>query len=235
MPSRCRGPSAAAAELAVRPTTQAGSGAEGRPEAELPADPTLARLAELTEVMRRLRRECAWKRGQTHRSLVRYLLEETHETVEAIESEDPEGLREELGDLLLQVWFHAVVAEESGDFTLADVAAGITDKLVRRNPHVFGPGTSGDAPDDPATINEVWESIKAAEKRRGSVTDGLPSSLPALLYADKVVDRLGREGRPVHPRPEGDLGERLLALVVEARAAGVDPEQTLRDAVRRRL
>jgi XTP/dITP diphosphohydrolase len=199
-------------------------------------DPTLAGLGELTEVMRQLRRECAWKREQTHRSLVRYLLEETHETVEAIETGDPDHLREELGDLLLQVWFHAVVAEEAGEFTLADVAAGITAKLRRRNPHVFGERGPGDGPErDAATINEVWESIKAAEKQRASATDGLPGSLPALLYADKVVDRLGREGAAVDADPEGGLGERLLALVVEAHAAGVDPEQVLRDAVRRRV
>lgn len=199
------------------------------------ADPTADRLVELTEVMRRLRRECAWKREQTHRSLVRYLLEETHETVEAIETGDPDHLREELGDLLLQVWFHAVVAEESGDFTMADVAEGIVDKLHRRNPHVFGEAGQGSGPVDAATINEVWESIKAGEKQRASVTDGLPGSLPALLYADKVVDRLAREGASVDADPDGDLGERLLALVVEARAAGVDPEQILRDACRRRL
>ncbi len=200
-----------------------------------PDDPTVARLAELTEVMRQLRRECAWKREQTHRSLVRYLLEETHETVEAVETGDPDHLREELGDLLLQVWFHAIVAEEAGDFTMAEVAAGIIDKLHRRNPHVFGDARGGPGEADAATINEVWESIKAGEKQRTSVTDGLPGSLPALLYADKVVDRLSREGASVDADPDGDLGERLLALVVEARAAGVDPEQTLRDAVRRRL
>ncbi len=195
------------------------------------SDPTLDRLAELTTVMWQLRRECAWKAGQTHRSLVRYLLEETHETVEAIESGDADHLREELGDLLLQVWFHAIVAEQAGEFSLADVAAGITDKLHRRNPHVFGDAPGG----DPAAINEVWESIKAAEKGRDTVTDGLPASLPALLYADKVVDRLAREGRPVEVDAAGGLGERLLALVVEARASGSDPEQALRDAVRRRV
>lgn len=194
-------------------------------------DTSVERLAELTGVMRRLRAECDWKRGQTHRSLVRYLLEEAHETVEAIEAGDDEHLREELGDLLLQVWFHAVIAEEAGEFTLADVAESITDKMVRRNPHVFGDAPGGDA----ATINELWESVKAAEKQRTSVVDGLPASLPALLYADKVVDRLAREGRPVAADPAGDLGERLLALVVEARATGTDPEQALRDAVRRRL
>ena len=89
--------------------------------------------------MRQLRVECGWKASQTHRSLVRYLLEEAHETAEAIESGDPAHLREELGDLLLQIWFHAVIAEESGDFTLDDVVADIIAKMRRRNPHVFPP------------------------------------------------------------------------------------------------
>ncbi|MEZ5095777.1 MAG: MazG family protein [Nocardioides sp.] len=195
---------------------------------------TVALVTELLALMRRLRAECGWKREQTHRSLVRYLLEETHETVEAIESGDAEHLREELGDLLLQVWFHAVIGEETGEFTFDDVVRGLLDKLLRRNPHVFGE-CAGPAPTDPETINELWESVKAQEKRRGSPTDGLPASLPALLYADKVVDRLAREGRPVRVDAPADLGERLLAVVVEARAEGVDPEQALRLAVRRRL
>ncbi|WP_193605055.1 MazG family protein [Nocardioides dongkuii] len=191
-----------------------------------PAEP----LLEFREVMRRLRAECPWKAEQTHRSLVRYLLEETHETVEAIESGDPAHLREELGDLLLQVYFHAAVAEESGAFTIDDVAAGITEKMVRRNPHVFAP--SGEGPGDAAAVNDAWQAIKATEKDRTAVTDGLPASLPALLYADKVLDRLARAGTPVEPVGD-DLGDRLLALVAEARAAGVDPEQALRDTVRR--
>ena len=180
--------------------------------------------------MRRLRAECAWKAGQTHRSLARYLLEETHETLEAIDTGDAEHLREELGDLLLQVYFHAVIAEESGEFTLDDVAADITAKMYRRNPHVFGAGEGG----TPEEINEVWEAVKRAEKQRTSVTEGLPPGLPALLYADKVIDRLEREGRAVTPVGD-DLGDRLLALVAEAREHGVDPEQELRDAVRRLL
>ncbi|HQR28053.1 MAG TPA: MazG family protein [Nocardioides sp.] len=192
---------------------------------------TGALLLEFLGVMRRLRAECAWKGSQTHRTLVRYLLEETHETVDAIESGDADHLREELGDLLLQVWFHAVIAEEAGDFALDDVVTGIVDKLRRRNPHVFGDAQAG----DPAAVTEVWESIKATEKPRRSVTDGLPASLPALLYADKVLDRLARAGTPVTPDPGGDLGERLLALVVEAHAVGVDPEQALRTAVLRVL
>lgn len=186
-------------------------------------------LLEFLEVMRRLRAECAWKAGQTHRSLARYLLEETHETLEAIDTGDADHLREELGDLLLQVYFHAVIAEESGEFTIDDVAADVIAKMVRRNPHVFGSAPGG----SPAEINEVWESVKAAEKQRTSVTDGLPPGLPALLYADKVLDRLERAGQ--RPAPGDDLGGRLLALVAEARADGVDPEQALRDAVRRLL
>ncbi|GAW47794.1 MULTISPECIES: MazG family protein [unclassified Nocardioides] len=187
-------------------------------------------LLEFLEVMRRLRAECAWKGEQTHRSLARYLLEETHETLEAIDSGDAVHLREELGDLLLQVYFHAVIAEETGEFTIDDVAADVTAKMHRRNPHVFADAAGG----SPAEINEAWEAIKATEKQRESVTDGIPPTLPALLYADKVLDRLGRAGSA--PAPAGDdLGDRLLALVAEARESGIDPEQSLRDAVRRLL
>lgn len=186
--------------------------------------------------MRRLRVECAWKAGQTHRSLARYLLEETYETLEAIDTGDRTGdwehLREELGDLLLQVYFHAVIAEQNGEFTLDDVAADITAKMYRRNPHVFAP--EADSPTDAAAIDAAWQRIKAEEKQRTSVTDGLPPGLPALLYADKVLSRL--EGRPEGvPEPGDDLGDRLLALVAEARERGADPEQELRDAVRRLL
>ena len=212
-----------------------------------------APLLEFLEVMRRLRTECAWKAGQTHRSLARYLLEETHETLEAIDTGDAEHLREELGDLLLQVYFHAVIAEESGEFTIDDVAADITAKMHRRNPHVFGSAAAGTVPLGPQEINEAWEAIKATEKQRGSVTDGIPPGLPALLYADKVLDRLERstggsgelstepsaqkveDSPPPDDDPSLDLGDRLLALVAEARATGLDPEQALRDAVRRLL
>lgn len=200
-------------------------------------------LLELRGVMARLRAECPWKREQTHRSLLRYLLEEAYETVEAVEAGDPEPdpdhLREELGDLLLQVYFHAAVAAERDAFDIDDVARGITEKLVRRNPHVFGPRgeDARQEPQDAAAVNEAWEAIKAEEKsERTDPADGVPPTLPALLYADKLVDRLSRAGRPVHVEPDAEaLGERLLALVVEARADGVDPEQELRDAVRRRL
>lgn len=188
-------------------------------------------------MMRRLRAECPWKREQTHRSLVRYLLEESYEAVEALESGDDEHLREELGDLLLQVVFHAAIAEERGAFDLDDVARGITAKMRRRNPHVFGDHPAAGAEElDAAAVNELWEQAKAAEKDRATLDEGIPFALPALLYADKVLDRLDRAGRPVGvPAAPVDLGERLLALVQEARAAGTDPEQALREAVRRRL
>ena len=202
----------------------------------MPAEPQEP-LLEFAAVMRRLRAECPWKAEQTHRSLARYLLEETHETLEAIDTGDLAHLREELGDLLLQVYFHAVVAEESGAFTLDDVARDITAKMVRRNPHVFGDAAQMIAGEtaDAAAVNEAWEAIKATEKARSEVTDGLPPTLPALLYADKVLDRLARQGPEVGPGPddEADLGDRLLALVAEARESGTDPEQALRDAVRR--
>jgi XTP/dITP diphosphohydrolase len=196
--------------------------------------------------MRRLRAECQWKRAQTHRSLARYLLEETHEALEVLDAwsedpdavNDPEHLCEELGDLLLQVYFHAAIAEERGDFTLDDVARGITAKMRRRNPHVFG--ADGERPVDAAAVNDAWQEIKAAERPGSALTEGLPRGLPALLHADKVLDRLERRGTlpagaGTDPGTGAGLGDRLLALVAEARATGADPEQELRDAVRRML
>jgi XTP/dITP diphosphohydrolase len=195
----------------------------------------MSALLELVEVMARLRRECAWKAGQTHESLARYLLEETYETLEAIEVGDDAHLREELGDLLLQVLFHAVIAEEQGRFDIDDVAADLVVKLRRRNPHVFDRAGTGDGmPDDPVGINEQWERIKAEEKQRSGLMDGVPEDLPALLRAVKALDRLERAGSAVDvDQASADVGERLLAVVIEAREAGVDPEQALRAAVRR--
>lgn len=187
-------------------------------------------LLELAAVMRRLRAECDWKRAQTHRSLVRYLLEEAHETVEAIEIGGDDDLCEELGDLLLQVYFHAAIAEEEKRFTLDDVAAGVVAKMRRRNPHVFG--SAAGTVSGPDEVNELWESVKAAEKERDGPLDGVPAALPALMYADKALDRLARAGRSTAP-PDASIGSRLLALVAEARADGVDPDQALRDVVRR--
>jgi len=201
------------------------------------------RLVELLGVMSKLRAECEWKREQTHRSLARYLLEETHETLEAIDTGDLDHLREELGDLLLQVYFHAEIARENGVFDLDDVAGDLIDKMKRRNPHVYGDAPGGSA----VQINELWQQIKASEKQRTSPYDGIPPTLPALLYADKVLDRLRRDRdqtlaelveTPVgldnlDRRDSAGIGDQLLALVAEAREANVDPEQALRDAVRR--
>ena len=207
---------------------------------EATGEPLVAFLAD----MRRMLAECAWKQEQTHRSLARYLLEETHETLEILdrwdETPDAAHLCEELGDLLLQVYFHAALAERSGEFTLDDVGRGIMAKMRRRNPHIFGDAVGGSA----AEVNETWQEIKAAETPAGearTVTDGIPTTLPALLYADKVLERLARQ--ETAPRRTADapgvdapeLGERLLDLVAEARAGGLDPEQELRDAVRRVL
>lgn len=194
-----------------------------------------SRLVELAEVMARLRRDCAWKAEQTHTSLVRYLLEEAYEVVEAVEQGTPADLREELGDLLLQVYFHAAIAAESGSYDIEDVAGDLIAKLQRRNPHVFG---SGAADLSPEAVNEQWEQIKAVEKAdRGAgapVMAGVPDELPALLRALKAFERLERTGVPAAVDPgSAVLGDRLLALVAEAHRDGLDPEQELRAAIRR--
>jgi XTP/dITP diphosphohydrolase len=195
-----------------------------------------ARLLDLVAVMDRLRSKegCPWDAEQTHESLVPYLIEETHELVEAIESGDRTHMGEELGDVLLQVAFHARIAQEHPDspFGIDDVASGIVEKLVRRHPHVFAEG-------DAETADEValsWEQIKADEKpHRSSPMDGIPAGLPALARADKVAARLSTAGRSDLARSAAigdDLGSRLLALVLEARENGQDPEAALRAVVR---
>ncbi|HET7400069.1 MAG TPA: MazG family protein [Intrasporangium sp.] len=199
-----------------------------------------SRLLDVVAVMDRLRSPggCPWDAQQTHESLLPYLLEEAHEAVEAIESEDPVHVQEELGDLLLQVAFHARVAEEDPvrPFGIDDVAAGLVDKLVRRHPHVFADVEAATA----AAVEANWETIKADEKQhRRSPLDGVPASLPALARAAKLVSRLERAGRAdlldevaldgqVPP-----LGRELLALVRRARSAGVDAEGALRHTLRR--
>ncbi|MBO0847151.1 MAG: MazG family protein [Nocardioides sp.] len=188
-------------------------------------------LLDFLDDMRRLRRDCPWKREQTHRSLARYLEEEVAETLDAIDRADDEHLREELGDLLLQVYFHAVIAEEAGAFTIDDVARDISEKMHRRNPHVF----ASDGSPSTLTAAEVdaqWQRIKASEKRRRTPYDGIAPGLPALLLATKILERVPHAATPP-PEPGSDLGDRLLALVREAVASGIDPEQALRDAVRR--
>ena len=208
-----------------------------------------ARLLDLVAVMDRLRSPggCPWDARQTHASLVEYLIEEAYETVEAIEEADRAGLREELGDLLLQVVFHARIAAEDADdpWTIDDVADGIVTKLVARHPHVFGEATAETA----EQVEANWHALKAQEKGRASVTDGIPSALPALVHAGKVLSRsatladrlpaLAAEGRAEGAvegvDDEAAYGELLLALVAAGRARGWDAESALRVATRRRI
>jgi XTP/dITP diphosphohydrolase len=223
----------------VDPSTGSGLGGPGAEVEVLHAsyDVPGARLLDLVTVMDQLRLHCPWDREQTHRSLATYLVEEAYETLEAIESGDTAHLREELGDLLLQVYFHARIAAETdpeeGGFTIDDVAAGIVDKLVSRHPHVFARDEEADAPSR-GEVEANWEALKAAEKSRSSVLEGVPTALPALHLADKVLGKAAKVGVAAGSTLEGgSIGERLLTLVVEARAAGLDPEQELRDVVRR--
>jgi XTP/dITP diphosphohydrolase len=200
-------------------------------------------LSELVAVMDRLRSPggCPWDARQTHRSLAEYLLEEAYETVEAIESGDRDDLREELGDLLLQVVFHARIAQEDADdpWGIDEVARGIVAKLVRRHPHVFT--DDGGAVTTADDVESRWHALKAQEKGRASVTEGIPEALPALLRASKVLARSEHLGIPLPEAPdleadiedEEALGDLLLVLVAAGRARGWDAEAALRDAVRR--
>jgi len=189
-------------------------------------------LQRAVEVMDRLRSPggCPWDAAQTHQSLAKYLIEETYETLEAIETGDMALLREELGDLLLQVLFHARLAEElpAGQrFSIDDVAGDLVDKLVHRHPHVFADVTVSGVDE----LNENWERLKMAEKGRTSIVEGVPMGQPALALAAKLVSRAGRA--EVDVAVEGDgIGERLLDVVRDAVAAGVDPELALRETAR---
>jgi XTP/dITP diphosphohydrolase len=173
---------------------------------------------------------CPWDAAQTHRSLAKYLLEETYETLEAIETDDVALLREELGDLLLQVLFHARLAEELPEgerFSIDDVASDLVAKLVHRHPHVFADVKV----DGAAEVNENWERLKAEEKARASIVEGVPMGQPALALAAKLVSRAQRAGTDV-PIADDGFGRRLFELVREAVAAGVDPELALRETSR---
>ncbi|AEE47145.1 MazG family protein [Cellulomonas fimi] len=188
-------------------------------------------LSELVAVMDRLRSPggCPWDAQQTHLSLVPYLLEEAAELAEAIEDDDRAGLREELGDVLLQVVFHARLAQEHPDdpFDVQGVAADLVAKLVRRHPHVFADAS---AAADEEGQHAAWDRLKRAEKDRASAFDGVPRGLGALARAQKLVARAERSGAVGDvPREDGDgLGERLFALVLEARRSGLDAEGELR-------
>jgi len=208
-----------------------------------------SRLLDLVAVMDRLRSPggCPWDAAQTPESLVKYLIEEAHEAAEAIESGDRGHIREELGDVLLQVAFQSRVAQEHPDepFDIDDVAGGIVEKLLRRHPHVFA-DTDASTPEE---VERNWEIIKAQERAdkaaaggqathpggeagHEALLHGIPRSLPSLLAAEKVVARLERTGRDVDALGGEDLGGQLLALVVRARREGRSAEDALRQRLR---
>ena len=197
------------------------------------------RLLDLMAVMDRLRSPggCPWDAEQTHESLAPYAVEEAHELADAIASGDREHLVEELGDVLLQVAFHARVGQEHATepFDVDDVADAIITKLHRRHPHVFADAVVSGAAD----VEAGWEAIKALEKPdRTGLLDGIPASLPALALAAKTASRLERTGRgellAAAAAPQGDgVGAALLALVLDARGRGIDAEQALRGTVLR--
>jgi XTP/dITP diphosphohydrolase len=226
----------------------------GGPEVELlPGSHDLpgARLLDLVATMDTLRVNCPWDAKQTHETLAPHLIEESYEALEALEDGDQAELREELGDVLLQVAFHARVAAERTDgtgYTIDDVADGIVAKLVRRHPHVFGTVEVSGADE----VKQNWDAIKAAERASadgapGSALDGVPFGQPALALAAQLQRRAARSGVPAElittapgdgsaPAPGDEaaaLGERLFLLVERARAAGLDPELELRAAARR--
>ena len=198
-------------------------------------------LERLRETMDRLRSPggCPWDAEQTHESLLKYLLEEAYEFIEAVESGDREAMREELGDVLLQVIFHARMAEEAseGSFNVEDVAKGVTDKLISRHPHVFG-GVEVSGTEE---VVQNWEKIKAAEKSRTSALDGVPVGQPALPLAAKVLHRVEKYEYEI-PTDQSisiptDLsqkkaGEILLSVIEQIQAQGIDPEAALRTATK---
>ena len=222
------------------------------PEGPVPSRAGGERLLDLIRVMARLRGPggCPWDLEQTHQTLARHLLEEAHETLEAIDSGDPDRLRDELGDLLLQVIFHAEMARQEGTFDVDDVAEGITSKLVRRHPHVFGDAHV----DSVAEVLVNWERIKGEEKGERAVDEEIPATLPALARASKVQRRaagsgfdwrtkegaLGKVREELEElvlappdRSEDELGDLLFAVAALGRQMGVDPETALRKATRR--
>ncbi|HEX7160629.1 MAG TPA: MazG family protein [Trebonia sp.] len=206
-----------------------------------------AHLLDLVAIMDKLRVACPWDREQTHASLLRYLLEEAYEAAEAIENSDPGALREEIGDVMFQAFFHARIAAErpaaDGGFTIDDVADTLAAKLIRRHPHVFGTTRVSSAAD----VNANWEEIKKTERvakaalsggspdgaTAPSALDGVPFGQPALSLAAQLQRRAQRAGISVHADGADTIGGALMDLVACAREAGLDPELELRSAARR--
>lgn len=197
-------------------------------------------MTELVAVMDRLRSPggCPWDAEQTHASLVQYLVEETYEAVDAIDADDRDAMVEELGDLLLQVVFHARIGQEAAEpFDIDDVAGGIAEKLISRHPHVFGDETAQTAGD----VEAAWFERKRAEKGRTSVTDGVPMAMPAIPLIEKLLHRAEKGGVAVSP-PDSqavelldrmDVGEAIVQLVAAARLRGVDVDASARAAAQR--
>lgn len=198
-------------------------------------------LLRLLEVMDRLRSPggCPWDAEQTHQSLIKYLLEESYEFVDSVDESDRQAMREELGDILLQVYFHSRIAQEhpTDPFDIEEVAKGISDKLIRRHPHVFGDVKINS--DDELLQN--WERIKAEEKGRKSATEGVAISQPALPLITKLIYRAEKNGIDLNlPTPELNnevpadvaIGDALVAAVVAAIKQGIEPEDLLRSRAR---
>jgi|TARA_B110000503_G_scaffold141647_1_gene235805 XTP/dITP diphosphohydrolase len=196
-------------------------------------------LQRLVEVMDRLRSPggCPWDAEQTHESLIKYLLEESYEFIDAIESDDRAGMREELGDVLLQVYFHARMAQDhpTDAFSIEDVARGIADKLISRHPHVFeNLEVSGTQ-----EIIENWEALKAREKGRTSAIDGIAMAQPALPLVAKILYRAEKYKVDINLAPfsqdqatEASVGEALASVIAWAHTNGIDPENALRAKAR---
>ena len=184
-----------------------------------------AALGRLDEITRRLRRECPWDREQDERSIVPHTVEEAYELADAAHSGDDAKLLDELGDVLFQVYFLALLLEERGQGSLAEVADHCREKLIRRHPHVFGDRAAETAGD----VVRNWNQIKREDERGGEIFGEIPATLPSTLYAKKILKRAGRPFEPSDSNP-GDL---LLAAVRDALDAGADPELALRQAADR--
>lgn len=205
-----------------------------------PVPPAPTQLDELVAVMARLRAPggCPWDADQSHESLVQYLIEETYELVDAIETGNRDDLMEELGDVLYQVLFHADIAAHTPgeDFDIQDVAAQMTAKMVGRHPHVFGDRVAK----TPDAVMEFWDDLKRREKpHRTSVLDGIPQGMPSLALADKLIGRAQKLGMlpeeevsAIDVASEDELGPLLLAIVASAKARGLDAERALRSTLR---
>jgi len=200
-----------------------------------------SQLLRLLEVMDRLRSPggCPWDAEQTHQSLIKYLLEESYEFADSVDDDDRAAMREELGDILLQVYFHSRIAQEhpTDPFSIEEVAEGIADKLIRRHPHVFG----NEAVESSADVLANWEKLKATEKNRNSATDGVALSQPALPLITKLIYRAEKNGIDLD-LPTTDMnndvpadiaiGDALVAAVVAAIKHGIEPEDLLRSRAR---